>query len=69
MRQADAQVDVLRKSLKFGNLLFTFVRSYSAELLPHILSLRRTVEKLETFLRKSTLAAIERMEAPQTLQN
>ena len=63
VQQADANIDGMAKSLKFSNLLFTLVKSYSAELLPQLPLVRRTVEKLETFLRKSALAVIERLEA------
>ena len=62
-------MDLLRKSLKFSNLLFTFVRSYSTELLSHLTPLRRTVEKLETFLRKSALATLDKMESQLAAQN
>lgn len=63
-QQCDAQVDVLRRSLKFSNMVFTLIRLYHAEiLLPHLPLVRRTVEKLETFLRKSALTIIDDIEA------
>lgn len=62
LQQADANVDMLRKSLKFSNLMFTLVKSYGAELLPHLLLARRTIEKLDTFLKKSALSVLERLE-------
>uniref|UniRef100_A0A7S0L5G1 Fanconi Anaemia group E protein C-terminal domain-containing protein n=1 Tax=Coccolithus braarudii TaxID=221442 RepID=A0A7S0L5G1_9EUKA len=61
LQQADANVDTLRKSLKFSNLLFTLVRSYGDQLGPHVTLARAVAEQLETFMRKTTLSALARL--------
>lgn len=60
--QADANADALRKSLKFSSLLATLVKTHGAQLRPSLPSLRRVVERLETFMRKSILAAVGKLE-------
>ena len=60
--QADANADALRKSLKFSSLLSTLVKTHGAQLRPSLPSLRRVVERLETFMRKSILAAVAKLE-------
>ena len=60
--QADANVDALRKSLKFSNLISTLVRQHGPTLLPHLVPLRRVAERLDTFMRKSILQALQRLE-------
>ena len=59
--QADANVDGLRKSLKFSNLLNTLVRSYGSHLRPHIPAVRHVAERLETFMKKNILAAVAKL--------
>jgi hypothetical protein len=61
--QADANVDALRKSLKFSNVLSTLVRSYGPLLRPHLDAVRRVAERLETFMKRSILAAVAKLEA------
>lgn len=61
--QIDANVEALRKSLKFSNLLSTLVRSHGPQLRSHLASLRRIAERLETFQRKSILATVAKLEA------
>ena len=63
LQQADANVDWLRKSLKFANLLFTLLKGYAAEVSLHLLPARRVVEKLETFMKKNCLQIIDRLES------
>lgn len=60
--QADANADALRKSLKFASLLATLVKTHGAQLRPSLPSLRRVVERLDTFMRKSILAAVGKLE-------
>ena len=56
------QVDSLRKSLKFSNFIFTLIRSYSELIGPHLALARAVVEQLDTFMKKTALAAIARLE-------
>lgn len=65
LQQADANVDRLRASVKFGQLLLTVARSYGAQLDRHGLSLaRRVTEQLEkAFVKKPALAALAKQEA------
>jgi len=63
LHQADANVDALKRSLKFSNLLFTLLRGYGGQLGPQLTVARAVVEQLETFMRKSALAAIARLES------
>ena len=59
--QADANVDALRKSLKFSNLLNTLVRSHGPQLKPHLPEVRRVAERLDTFQKKTILAALVKL--------
>ena len=61
--QADANVDGLRKSLKFSSLLSTLLKTHGQQLRPHLPAVRRVAERLETFMRKSILAAVGKLEA------
>lgn len=63
--QADANVEALRGSLKFSNMLNTLVRFHAPQLRPHVLALRRVAEKLETFMKRSILQAVSRCEQQQ----
>jgi hypothetical protein len=63
LMHADANVDALRKSLKFSSLVSTFVKTHGSMLRPHLPAVRRVAERLDTFMRKSTLAAIAKLEA------
>ena len=58
----DANGDALRKSLKFSNLLNTLVRSYGPQLRPHLAAVRRVAERLETFMKRSILAAVTKLD-------
>ena len=60
--QADANVDEMRKSLKFANLVATLVRSHGPLLRPHLPSVRRVAERLDSFMRKSVLQAVTKLE-------
>ena len=60
--QADANVDALRKSLKFANLVSTLVRFHGPLLRSHLPSVRRVAERLDTFMRKSILQALDKLE-------
>lgn len=60
--QCDANVDALRKSLKFANLVSTIVRMHAAAVRPHLSSVRRVAERLDTFMRKSILQALQKLE-------
>ena len=60
--QADANADALRKSLKFSSLLSTLVKTHGPQMRPHLSALRRVVERLDTFMRKSILAAVDKLE-------
>ncbi|KAL1529410.1 hypothetical protein AB1Y20_000359 [Prymnesium parvum] len=62
LQHADANVDLLSKSLKFSHVMFTLVNQYNAELVKHIPLVRRTVDKLETFMKRSALSVIDRLE-------
>jgi len=64
--QADAYVEALRKSLKFANLLNTLVRSHGAQLLAHIPAVRRVAERLDSFMKKTILAAIAKLDTTST---
>ena len=59
--QADANVDALRKSLKFSNFLSTLVRSYGPQLRPHLAAVSRIAERLDTFMKKAILVAIGKL--------
>lgn len=59
--QADANVEALRKSLKFASLLNTLVRSHGPQLRPHVQEVRRIAERLESFMKKSILAAVAKL--------
>ena len=61
--QADANLDGLRASPKFANLVFTLVKSHGAALRPHLPAMRRLSERLVGLLRKTTLAALTKLEA------
>ena len=65
LQQADANVDTLRASVKFGQLLLTVARSYSGQLDKHRLAVaRRVTEQLEkAFVKKPALAALAKQEA------
>ena len=59
--QADANGDALCKSLKFSNLLNTLVRSHGVQLRPHLSAVRRVAERLQTFMKRSILAAVTKL--------
>lgn len=61
--QCDANVDTMRKSLKFANLMSTLVRAHGPLLRPHLPSVRRIAERLETFMKKGVLQAVAKLEA------
>lgn len=61
--QADAHVDALRKSLKFANLLNTLVRSHGPQLRPHLPAVRSVAGRLESFMKKTILAALAKLDA------
>ena len=65
LQQADANVDALRASVKFGQLLLTLARGYGGQLDRHQLSLaKRVTEQLEkAFVKKPALAALAKQEA------
>ena len=65
LQQADANVDALRASVKFGQLLLTLARGYGGQLDRHQLSLaKRVTEQLEKgFVKKPALAALAKQEA------
>ena len=65
LQQADANVDALRASVKFGQLLLTLARGYGSQLDRHQLSLaKRVTEQLEkAFVKKPALAALAKQEA------
>ena len=63
VQHLDANIDAMKANLKFSTLVSNLARSYGSQLSAHLAPLRRLVEKLETFLRKSALAVIERLEA------
>jgi len=65
LQQADGNVDALRASVKFGQLLLTLARSYAGQLDRHRLSLaKRVTEQLEkAFVKKPALAALAKQEA------
>lgn len=60
--QCDANVDALSKSLKFANLVSTLVRLHGAALRPHLPSVRRVAERLNTFMKKTILQALTKLE-------
>ena len=61
--QCDANVDELKKSLKFSNLLNTLVRCHGGPALrAHLPSLRRVVERIDTFMKKGILQAVGKLE-------
>eukprot|EP00965_Chrysotila_dentata_P030440 1013131-Pleurochrysis_carterae.AAC.2 len=60
LQQADANVDLLKKSLKFSNLIFTVIRSYAPQLGPCAELARAVTEQLQTFMKKTTLSAIDK---------
>ncbi len=61
-QQADANADALGGSPKFASLLFTLVRSHGASLRAHLPAVRRAAERVEGFMRKTTLAALAKLE-------
>ena len=61
--QSDANVDALRKSLKFSNFVATLVRLHGNAVRPHLEAVRRVAERLDTFMRKSVLQALQKLEA------
>ena len=65
LQQVDANVDALRASVKFGQLLLTLARGYGGQLDRHQLSLaKRVTEQLEKgFVKKPALAALAKQEA------
>ena len=61
--QCDANVDELKKSLKFSNLLNTLVRCHGGPALrAHLPSLRRVVERIDTFMKKGILQVVGKLE-------
>ena len=61
LQQADANAGALRRSLKFSNLVFTLVRVYGPQLTPHVGAARSLAAQLDTFMRKTALAAVNKI--------
>ncbi len=61
LQQMDVSAVALRKSPKFSNLVFTLVRSYGAQLGGHVELARSVAGQLETFMRATSLAAVEKL--------
>jgi hypothetical protein len=60
--QCDTNVDQLRKSLKFANLVATLVRVHGPLLKAHLPAVRRVAERLESFMKKGVLQAVGKLE-------
>ncbi|EOD39702.1 hypothetical protein EMIHUDRAFT_200300 [Emiliania huxleyi CCMP1516] len=59
--RADASADVMGSSLKFGNFVFTLVRSYLPLLGPHAAVARKVAASLTTFMGRNTLKLLDKI--------
>ena len=59
--RADTSADVMGSSLKFGNFVFTLVRSYLPLLGPHAAVARKVAASLTTFMGRNTLKLLDKI--------